>query len=212
LSEEIGLDFTREENFPIETAMLRIRRIILSQQSRITVNKSLCTNQRYQEPFQGGERNFWKLEAKEIPPVPPPKRYIRKAFSIFFAVITSLLVSQSLLLGYKLEKNPEIIEILQEPEVFNDSKTLIFSLSQLYLDDDEKNIIMRMTDEDFKRVHFQSMAIVVQLLYPSRCILRLFGVKPSENPQLKPEVISILNKINQQILDEIKKKNSHRTF
>lgn len=187
-----------------------MRSIILSQQSRIAVSKSLCTNQRYQEPFQGGERNFWKAEAKEIPPVPPPKRYIRKAVSIFFTVITSLLVSQSLLLGYKLEKNPEIIEILQEPEVFKDSKKLIFSLSQLYLDDDEKNVVVRMTDEDFKRVHFQTMATVVQLLYPCRCILRLFGVKPSENPQLKPEVIIILNKLNEQILDEIKKKNSYR--
>jgi hypothetical protein len=189
--------------------MLRFRSKISSHPSTITIRKPFCTNQRYQEPFQGGERNFWKLETKAIPPPIPPKRYIRKALSIVFTVISSFLVAQSFLLGYKLEKQPKIIETFQDPEVCNDTKKLIHSLSQLYLSDKEKNIVMQMTDEEFNRIHNQSMTFVVQLLYPARCILKLFGVTPSENPQLKPEVINILNKLNEQILEDIKKRDGN---
>jgi hypothetical protein len=186
--------------------MLRFRSVISSHRSTITTRKPFCSNQRYQEPFQGGERNFWKLETKAIPPSVPPKRYIRKALSIVFTLISSFLVAQSFLLGYKLEKQPEIIEIFQDPDVCNDTKKFMHSLSQLYLSDNEENIVMQMTDEEFSRIHSQSMTIVVQLLYPARCIFKFFGVKPSENPQLKPEVINILNKLNEQILEDIRKK------
>lgn len=188
--------------------MLRIRSGLLSRRPTIIISKSFCSNQRYQEPYQGGERNFWKSETKVIPPI-PPKRYVRKAFSILLVVISSFLVTLSLTLALELEKHPEIIELFSDPEVSNDSKDIILSLSQLYLNENERNRVKNISDEEYKSMHSNSMEIALMLLSPARYMWRLFGVTHSEIFLRKTEVRSILSKLHAKILDDIKKKESN---